>query len=76
MCASSLATDSTDNSDTTEALESEPEPAANLPDCINGDCDCSDFTNWQQAQDALAAYPGDPHRLDGDDDGEACERLR
>ncbi|MEL7314909.1 MAG: excalibur calcium-binding domain-containing protein [Cyanobacteria bacterium J06559_3] len=28
------------------------------------------------AQDVLNAYPGDPHRLDGDDDGEACESLR
>lgn len=76
MCASSLEADSTENSDATEALELEPEPTANLPDCINGDCNCRDFISWQQAQDVLNAYPGDPHRLDADDDGEACENLR
>ncbi|MEO1295744.1 MAG: thermonuclease family protein [Cyanobacteria bacterium J06636_16] len=58
------------------AIAPEPEPAANLPACVNGDCDCGDFTSWQQAQDVLNAYSGDPHRLDGDNDGEACESLR
>lgn len=57
-------------------IEPEPEPAASLPSCVNGDCNCSDFSSWQQAQDVLAAYPGDPHGLDRDNDGEACESLR
>jgi len=56
--------------------EPQPEPTANLPACVNGDCNCSDFSSWAQAQDVLAAFPGDPHGLDRDNDGEACESLR
>jgi len=41
------------------------------------DLDCSDFSSWSQAQRFYRAnQPGDPHRLDGDGDGEACEGLR
>jgi hypothetical protein len=41
------------------------------------DRDCSDFTNQREAQSFFdAAGPGDPHRLDADDDGVACEPLR
>jgi micrococcal nuclease len=41
-----------------------------------GDRDCSDFSSHAQAQAFFeAAGPGDPHRLDGDDDGLACESL-
>lgn len=36
-----------------------------------GDRDCPDFATQEQAQSAL--QPGDPERLDGDDDGIACE---
>ena len=54
----------------------ESDSLVDLPACVNSDCNCSDFASWQQAQDVLNAYPGDPHRLDGDDDGEACESLR
>ena len=42
------------------------------------DRDCSDFDAWQEAQDFYqsAGGPGsDPHRLDGDGDGVACEKL-
>jgi endonuclease YncB( thermonuclease family) len=41
------------------------------------DRDCSDFDNRAQAQNFFeGAGPGDPHRLDGDDnDGRACESL-
>lgn len=41
------------------------------------DKDCGDFATQQQAQDFfVAAGPGDPHRLDGNDnDGQACESL-
>ncbi|MFQ4139654.1 thermonuclease family protein [Nodosilinea sp. PGN35] len=49
---------------------------ARLPACVSSDCDCGDFTTWEQAQAVLNAFPGDPHRLDGDSDGIACESLR
>ena len=42
-----------------------------------GDMDCSDFRTWREAQDFYqSAGPGDPHRLDADADGIACESLR
>ncbi|WP_348236232.1 thermonuclease family protein [Leptolyngbya subtilissima] len=50
--------------------------SANAPACVSSDCDCGDFTTWEQAQAVLNASSGDPHRLDGDDDGVACESLR
>lgn len=37
------------------------------------DLDCADFSSQAEAQESL--YPGDPHRLDGDSDGVACEDL-
>ncbi len=37
------------------------------------DLDCADFSNQAEAQEHL--YPGDPYRLDGDNDGIACEDL-
>jgi hypothetical protein len=37
------------------------------------DYDCADFTYQEEAQEQL--LPGDPHRLDADDDGIACETL-
>lgn len=42
------------------------------------DRDCGDFFRWQDAQDLYLAAGGpgiDPHRLDGDRDGVACESL-
>ena len=42
------------------------------------DRDCGDFRTWQEAQDFFIAAGGperDPHRLDGDSDGVACESL-
>ena len=53
----------------------QPSNQSNLPSCVEGDCDCSDFSNQQQAQRVLDAFSGDPHRLDGDGDGVACESL-
>lgn len=42
-----------------------------------GDRNCSDFRNWTEAQTFFAENgPGDPHRLDADGDGIACESLR
>lgn len=41
------------------------------------DRDCSDFQTWAEAQKFFVATgPGDPHRLDGDRDGVACEGMR
>lgn len=41
------------------------------------DMDCSDFGSWQEAQEFFErSGPGDPHRLDRDNDGIACETLR
>jgi hypothetical protein len=38
------------------------------------DRDCSDFDSQAEAQDFYErAGPGDPHRLDADDDGRACD---
>jgi len=37
------------------------------------DLDCADFANQREAQEQL--LPGDPYRLDGDNDGIACEDL-
>jgi micrococcal nuclease len=43
--------------------------------CAATDCDCSDFATHAQAQACFDAHPGDPFRLDGDNDGIACESL-
>jgi hypothetical protein len=43
------------------------------------DKDCSDFNSWRQAQNFYKKHGGpksDPHRLDADHDGIACEDLR
>ena len=39
------------------------------------DRDCPDFASQAEAQAAFDAVPGDPERLDGDDDGQACEEY-
>jgi hypothetical protein len=39
------------------------------------DRDCPDFTSQAEAQAAYDAVPGDPERLDGDNDGLACEEY-
>lgn len=44
-----------------------------------GDKDCADFNTWRQAQNFYKKHGGprkDPHRLDADRDGIACEDLR
>jgi len=41
------------------------------------DRDCSDFGSWAEAQEFYErSGPGDPHNLDADNDGIACESLR
>lgn len=39
------------------------------------DYDCSDFTTQAEAQRVFDSTPGDPHRLDNDNDRVACESL-
>ena len=48
-------------------------PSTSPTDSKAADYDCADFSNQAQAQTYL--LPGDPYRLDGDDDGVACEDL-
>ena len=55
-----------------------PRPAGLVYDPFGSDRDCGDFPTWQQAQGFYVAAGGptsDPHRLDGDRDGIACESL-
>lgn len=42
----------------------------------DGDYDCRHFDSHTQAQAVLERDASDPHRLDADDDGIACESLR
>lgn len=41
----------------------------------DGDYDCGHFDAQEQAQQVLERDASDPHRLDADDDGVACESL-
>ena len=51
--------------------------SAPAPRNTSGDRNCSDFRSWREAQDFYEnAGRGDPHRLDADKDGIACESLR
>ncbi|WP_307849469.1 excalibur calcium-binding domain-containing protein [Qaidamihabitans albus] len=54
----------------------EPEtsaPEAPKPAVTDTDKDCKDFASHAEAQATYDADPSDPHRLDGDNDGIACE---
>ncbi len=48
---------------------------ANLPPCVDDDCNCGNFLAQAQAQAVLDAFSGDPYDLDGDGNGLACEFL-
>ena len=57
---------------------SSPPAAQAPPDDGFVDRNCSDFDTWQEAQNLFLAEGGpeeDPHRLDGNNDGIACESL-
>ena len=55
-------------------VSSPPTPLAYDPS--GPDKNCADFSSQAQAQAFFeAAGPGDPHRLDGNNDGVACESL-
>lgn len=46
------------------------------PSRTSGDRNCSDFSTWREAQAFYEnAGRGDPHGLDADSDGIACESL-
>ena len=53
------------------APASPPQSAAPAPS--TGDVDCSDFSSSAEAQGYL--LPGDPHGLDANNDGQACDSL-
>lgn len=52
-----------------------PTVSFSLPGCNKTDCNCSDFSTQAEAQAVLDASPGDPHGLDRNGDGVACESL-
>jgi hypothetical protein len=43
------------------------------PAALAQDVDCPELS-YEEAQAILASDPSDPHRLDADNDGEACEQ--
>lgn len=50
--------------------------ALSMPVMAQADRDCGDFRSWREAQDFYErSGPGDPHGLDRDNDGIACESL-
>lgn len=54
-------------------------PLPLMPAAAFRDRDCDDFPTWKKAQRFFKKHGGprkDPHRLDGDNDGIACEDLR
>ncbi|PQO24857.1 YHYH domain-containing protein [Rhodobacteraceae bacterium WD3A24] len=52
-------------------------PRSTSPSRSGGDLNCADFSSWREAQRVFEqSGPSDPHRLDGDNDGIACEALR
>ena len=73
----SQSSDSSDDSSEQATPETPPEESTDdlppLPE--DGDYDCGHFDTQDQAQTVLEREPGDPHRLDGDNDGIACESL-
>lgn len=42
---------------------------------LGPDLNCRDFSDQASAQAILDAEPSDPHRLDADNDGVACESF-
>ncbi len=62
----------------TASPASSPPPAPSPTPAVD-DRDCSDFDDWEAAQDFFLSAGGpdvDPHRLDVDGDGIACASLR
>ena len=47
--------------------------SVSFPPCVNSDCNCADFSSRTQLLAVFNSTAGDPHQLDGDDDGVPCE---
>lgn len=58
---------------TPSAMESQDK---SLPACVQSDCNCTDFKTQVEAQAVLEKFANDPHKLDKNKDGTACESLR
>jgi len=59
-------------------VQSQQQPIQSVPVYSGGDKDCGDFATHAEAQSFFISQGGpssDPHRLDGDHDGVACETL-
>ena len=56
-----------------EDMRRDAETNVNGASSSGGTLDCVDFGSQSQAQASLDADPSDPHYLDGDGDGDACE---
>ena len=62
-----------------DAGQPAPTPKPTPPEDAFVDRNCGDFDSWQEAQDFFLSEGGpdkDPHRLDRNGDGIACESLR
>ncbi|MYA43039.1 MAG: hypothetical protein F4Z31_14975 [Gemmatimonadetes bacterium] len=60
------------------ATQAPATPTASGYDPAGPDRNCGDFATWREAQDFYEAAGGpaaDPHRLDRDRDGVACQSL-
>ncbi len=49
--------------------------SGNLPECVKTRCHCKDFKTKAEALLVLKSFPGDPHKLDRNKDGIACQTL-
>jgi LPXTG-motif cell wall-anchored protein len=62
-----------------ESCEWDDELTADDPECVQplatSDKTCDDFTSASQLTAHLVEFPGDADRLDGDNDGTACDDL-
>lgn len=63
------------DSDTELGTDSDSSDTEIPPLPPDGDYDCGDFETQEQAQYVLENESGDPHGLDGDGNGVACESL-
>ncbi len=53
-----------------------PSPTSSVTvDCSRDQYNCGDFSTCDKVMEVFNACPGDPNRLDGDDDGIPCESL-
>ena len=69
----SAATDADESTSDSDSVSNDEVDLPPLP--ADGDYDCGHFDTQEQAQYVLENTDGDPHRLDADDDGVACETL-